>query len=257
MRAGGERRLERGEAAFSELRRHRERGVEIVARVRVRPVEAVGREAADHADQLAVIGRRLRIAELHVVARVPELAPLDEERFGAGERRRLHGPAQLHFVAPRAPEERRRAAAGLPAPQVVAGEIDRRLAERLADRERRPDRALHALVNARQVGGIGAENRRREVVAKRRLDRLDRLVGPGLDRHRLAPALDAGVVGEPHDDRRPRPGLEELELPDERVVEAAGFDADDLAHSRQAGVADTADLTIRLTSLASRTARCQ
>ena len=104
----------------------------------------------------------------------------------------------------RAAEEFADASAGLLAPEVVAGEIDAGLAQRLADRERRPDRALHARVHVGKVGRVGAEDGGREIVAQRGLDGLDRLVGPGLDRNRLAPALDAVLVGQPHENRRPR-----------------------------------------------------
>ena len=83
-----------------------------------------------------------------------------------------------------------------------------------------------------EIGRIGAEHRRREVMPQRRLDGLDRFVRPGLYRHRLSPALGAGVVGEANDDRRAHIGLEELELADQPVVQAADFDADDPAHHR-------------------------
>jgi len=67
-------------------------------------------------------------------------------------------------------------------------------------------------------------------VPQRRFDGFDRFVGPGLDRHRLAEAFDAVLVGQPQHDGRPRLRLEELELADQRIVDARNIDADDTGH---------------------------
>src|SRR6266850_7598889 len=112
----------------------------------------------------------------------------------------------------------------------MAGEVDRRLRERLADRERWPDGALHALMDAWEIGGVGAEHCRGEVMPQRRLDALHRLVGPGLYRHRLPPALHSVRVGQAHQHRRAHGRFEELEFADQRVIEPADLDPGDPRH---------------------------
>ena len=134
--------------------------------------------------------RRLRIAELDVEAVVTSRTRQFELLFRAGEVVAfLDRPAQLHVMTPRSAEQVRDAASGLFAPQIVTCEIDRSLAERLADGERRPDGAVHAIMNSGNVFGIGSENDGGEIVPQRRFDGLDRFVGPGLDRDGLAAAL--------------------------------------------------------------------
>src|SRR5882724_2505240 len=80
------------------------------------------------------------------------------------------------------------------------------------------------------VGWIGAEDSGCEILAKRRFDGLNGLVGPGLDGNGLAPTLQAVFIGQPHHDRWAAPRLEELEFADQLVVHPADVDADDPAH---------------------------
>ena len=87
-------------------------------------------------------------------------------------------------------------------------------------------------MDARNVRRIGSQNGRCEMVAKRRLDGLRGLVGPGLDGDGLAPALDAILIGQPHHDGRAERALEELEFPDQRIVHPADVDANNRAHLR-------------------------
>ncbi len=227
---GRQRRLERPESRVGQDACHGARRVELVAGIGVGPVEARRRELAHRADQAAVVVGRLRRAELDVEAVVacgPARLKLPLGRLQAG---RVHGPAQLHLFDSPSSKKLAGRAAGAPAPQVMAGEVDGGLGERLADRERRPDGALHARVHFGEIGGLGAEQRGREVELQRARRALGGLVAPGLHRHRLAAALHAVLVGEAREQRWPHAAAEELELADQRIVQPADLDADDLAH---------------------------
>ena len=104
------------------------------------------------------------------------------------------------------------------------------LHKRLADRKRRADGALHSGMNIGEVARIGAEDGGREIVSQGGLDGLDRLIGPGFDRNGLAPALDAVLVGQANENRRPRAALEEFEFTKQRIIETLDIDADNPSH---------------------------
>ena len=231
-----QRRLERSQAEVCQLRRHRSRGVEIIARIGVAPMKSAGREGYHLAHQFEIVCRRLRVTDLDVEIGVTLSMGERELLLGAFERWRIHRPAQFDLTRLRATEKIAHRAARLLAPEIVAGEIDRGLAQWLTDRERRPDRALHARMDVRNVARVGAEDCGGEIMTQRGLDRLDCFVGPGLDRNRLSPSLDAVLVGQAHQHGRPRPRLEELEFTDERIVVPLDVDADNASHLSSAGL---------------------
>src|SRR5262249_27152729 len=139
-------------------------------------------------------------------------------------------PAELHLLLSCTAENLGHAAIGLLAPQVVASKVHGRLAYRLANGKRRPDRTIHPFVNCRKILRFCAQNDGREMVSQRGLDGLHGLVCPGFDRDRLPPTLDAVFVGQSHHDRRADRRLEELEFAHQFVIEPADFKANYPAH---------------------------
>src|SRR6202035_1960144 len=85
-------------------------------------------------------------------------------------------------------------------------------------------------MNVGKIARISAKNGGSKIMPQRRFDAFDRLIGPGFDRHRLAPALHAVLVGQPDQYRRPRTRLEELEFSKQRIVEPFDVDPGNPSH---------------------------
>ena len=124
----------------------------------------------------------------------------------------------MRLRAPAAHQRRDRQAERL-AEQVVHGDVDRRLRQRRADREAAVDRAVEGAGQPVEVPDRDAERDRREVPVDRGRDRLQRLVRPGRDRGRLAPAERAVRRRSPSPARAPtaRPALRDAAAADREV----------------------------------------
>jgi hypothetical protein len=89
--------------------------------------------------------------------------------------------------------------AELAADEVVHRDVEAALGDRLAGVEARGELLVHALMEARDVERVVADDRGGEVMADRADRRLDRLGRPARARPGLAPADRAVVAGHLHD----------------------------------------------------------
>ena len=178
------------------------------------------------------IGRHL---DVEVV--VAALAAGVDEAGHLVQAARVEGPAQGQGLAARPTPHLREGAAAELAGEVVQRQVDPGPRDGHAGGEARGHGAIHGLVRALDVQGIGAQERRREVLAQHEGRGLQGLVAPLGDGDALTPAHPAAVGRDLHHDRRPTLRAvgtrEELEVARHRV--AQGEDLDALDPGRGAG----------------------
>jgi hypothetical protein len=95
---GRQRRLERFQAEVGELRRDRERGVEIVTRIGIAPMKSAWRKRRHHTNELEIVDGRLGMTDFNIEVGVAPRTRQCELLLGAVESRCIHRPTEFDLA---------------------------------------------------------------------------------------------------------------------------------------------------------------